>query len=192
MASDMGLGPKLSQTILVLALGSPYNWGNYSNPRVDAALDDIRRLATTTTTKRPSANFNEPSFKIRLPYFWLGASARGRSSTRFEVPAEPGVTCGRRCAHGALSQHPPQHSIDVRIRHIATPVRHRPRDCGDAAAGRLRDLSLVTLSAHAPILGSSQDNLNVATRAAEEIVGTIVGDAENPGTRGRGLAKHRA
>ena len=36
---DMGLGPNFLRQYLFWHSGSPYNWGNYSNPRVDVALD---------------------------------------------------------------------------------------------------------------------------------------------------------
>jgi ABC-type transport system substrate-binding protein len=70
--------------------GSPYNWGNYSNPRVDAALDDIRQARDDNDYKAAVGEFQRAVIQDP-PALFLAWSERARAvSTRFEVPAEPG------------------------------------------------------------------------------------------------------
>ena len=88
--ADMGLGPNFLRQYLFWHSGSPYNWGNYSNPQVDAALDDIRQARDDNDYKAAVGEFQRAVIQDP-PALFLAWSERARAvSTRFEVPAEPG------------------------------------------------------------------------------------------------------
>jgi peptide/nickel transport system substrate-binding protein len=88
--ADVGLGPTFARQSLFWHSGSPYNWGRYSNARVDAALDAIKTSRTDEEYRAGAAAFQEAMIDDP-PAIFLAWSERARAvSTRFEVQSEPG------------------------------------------------------------------------------------------------------
>jgi peptide/nickel transport system substrate-binding protein len=88
--ADMGLAPSFSRQYLFWHSGSPYNWGGYSNPHVDVALDDIRQARDDAEYKIAVGAFQKAMLDDP-PGLFLAWSERARAvSTRFEVHADSG------------------------------------------------------------------------------------------------------
>ena len=88
--ADAGQGPTLVRPYLFWYSGTPYNWGRYSNARVDAAFDAIRGAVDDEAYKSGVAAFHE-AIVDDPPAIFLAWSERSRAvSTRFEVAFEPG------------------------------------------------------------------------------------------------------
>jgi ABC-type transport system substrate-binding protein len=88
--ADAVNGPTLVRPYLFWHTGSPYNWGQFSSPAVDAALDRIRHSANDDDYKAGVAAFQRAIFDDP-PAIFLAWSERARAvSTRFDVPVEPG------------------------------------------------------------------------------------------------------
>jgi peptide/nickel transport system substrate-binding protein len=88
--ADVGLGPSFFRQYLFWHTGSPYNWGHYSNAKVDAALDAIKAARSEDEYKAGAAAFQD-SIIEDPPAIFLGWSERARAvSTRFDVHSEPG------------------------------------------------------------------------------------------------------
>jgi len=84
------LGPSFFRQYSFWHSGSPYNWGHYSNPKVDAALDAIKTAQTEDEYKAGAAAFQN-SIIEDPPAIFLAWSERARAvSTRFDVHSEPG------------------------------------------------------------------------------------------------------
>jgi peptide/nickel transport system substrate-binding protein len=87
--ADVGLGPSFARQSLFWHTGSPYNWGHYSNAKVDAALDAIKGSRTDEEYRAGAAAFQEAMIDDP-PAIFLAWSERARAvSTRFEVQSEP-------------------------------------------------------------------------------------------------------
>ena len=88
--ADMGLGPSLVRQYLFWQSTSPYNWGGYSEPKVDLALDRIRRAADDTEYRAGVADFQK-AMVDNPPGLFIAWSERARVvSTRFDVHVEAG------------------------------------------------------------------------------------------------------
>ncbi len=87
---DMGLGPTMLRQYLFWHSGTAYNWGHYSNPMVDTALEQIRSASNDDAYRTGVAAF-ERAIVDDPPAIFLSWSERARAvSTRFEIPVEPG------------------------------------------------------------------------------------------------------
>jgi peptide/nickel transport system substrate-binding protein len=87
---DVRTGPNLLQPYQFWHSGSPNNWGQFSSPSVDAALDRIRHAPDDAAYKDGVAEFQRAIIDDP-PAIFLAWSERARAvSTRFEVPVEPG------------------------------------------------------------------------------------------------------
>jgi peptide/nickel transport system substrate-binding protein len=83
-------GPFLLRLYVFWHSGSPNNYGHFSSPAVDAALDSIRHAPDDAAYKNGVAAFQR-SIIDDPPAIFLAWSERARAvSTRFEVPVEPG------------------------------------------------------------------------------------------------------
>jgi peptide/nickel transport system substrate-binding protein len=90
MLVDAVSGPTLLRGSLFWESGTLYNWGRYTNPRVDAALEAIRQAPDDEAYKAGVAAFQR-AIVDDPPAIFLAWSERARAiSTRFEVPVEPG------------------------------------------------------------------------------------------------------
>jgi ABC-type transport system substrate-binding protein len=88
--ADARTGPNLLQPYQFWHSGSPNNWGHFSSPAVDAALDAIRHAPDDDAYKAGVAAFQR-AIVDDPPAIFLAWSERARAvSTRFEVPVEPG------------------------------------------------------------------------------------------------------
>jgi peptide/nickel transport system substrate-binding protein len=88
--ADAFSGPTLLHPYLFWHSGSPNNYGHFSSPAVDAALDSIRHAPDDTAYKAGVAAFQRAIIDDP-PASFLAWSERARAvSTRFEVPVEPG------------------------------------------------------------------------------------------------------
>ena len=88
--ADARTGPNLLQPYLFWHSGSPNNWGHFSSPAVDAALDAIRHAPDDDAYKAGVAAFQRAIIDDP-PAIFLAWGQRVRAvSTRFEVPVEPG------------------------------------------------------------------------------------------------------
>jgi peptide/nickel transport system substrate-binding protein len=87
---DARSGPNLIQPYLFWHSGSSNNWGHFSSPAVDSALDSIRHAPDDAAYKSGVAAFQRAIIDDP-PAIFLAWSERARAvSTRFEVPVEPG------------------------------------------------------------------------------------------------------
>jgi peptide/nickel transport system substrate-binding protein len=88
--ADVGIGPGFLRQNLFWHSGSPFNWGRYSNPRVDEALDAIRHAADEAQYRIAVAAF-QSAMVDDPPAIFLAWSERARAvSARFDVYQEPG------------------------------------------------------------------------------------------------------
>jgi peptide/nickel transport system substrate-binding protein len=88
--TDARTGPNLLQPYLFWHSGSPLNWGHFSSPAVDAALDSIRHAPDDAAYTDGVAAFQRAIIDDP-PAIFLAWSERARAvSTRFQVPVEPG------------------------------------------------------------------------------------------------------
>jgi peptide/nickel transport system substrate-binding protein len=87
--ADYREGPNLARPYLMWHTGAPNNYGRYSNPRVDAALDGIRH-ATDDDAYRAGVAAFQRAMVDDPPAIFITWRERARAvSTRFAVPAEP-------------------------------------------------------------------------------------------------------
>jgi peptide/nickel transport system substrate-binding protein len=87
--ADAGTGPTLLKSFVFWYSGSPINWGGYSSPHVDHALDRIRGAVDDQDYRDGVAAFQQ-AIVADPPAIFLAWSERARAvSTRFEVPVEP-------------------------------------------------------------------------------------------------------
>jgi len=90
LLADALVGPNLLRQYQFWRTGSPNNWGHYSSPAVDAALDRVRHAATDDEYRGGVSAFQRAMIDDP-PAIFLAWSQRARAvSTRFEVPVEPG------------------------------------------------------------------------------------------------------
>jgi peptide/nickel transport system substrate-binding protein len=90
LLADALIGPNLLRPYQFWHTGSPNNWGHYSSPAVDAALDRVRHAATDDEYRGGVSAFQR-AMVDDPPAIFLAWSQRARAvSTRFEVPVEPG------------------------------------------------------------------------------------------------------
>jgi len=90
LLADALMGPTLLRPYQFWHTGSPNNWGHYSSPAVDAALDRVRHAADDNEYRAGVAAFQRAMIDDP-PAIFLAWSQRARAvSTRFEVPVEPG------------------------------------------------------------------------------------------------------
>jgi peptide/nickel transport system substrate-binding protein len=88
--ADARIGPNLVQPYQFWYSGSPNNYGHFSSPAVDTALDSIRHAPDDTAYKAGVAAFQRAIIDDP-PAIFLAWSERARAvSTRFEVPVETG------------------------------------------------------------------------------------------------------
>jgi peptide/nickel transport system substrate-binding protein len=88
--ADARNGPSLLKPYQFWHSGSPNNYGHFSSPAVDAALDSIRHASDDAEYKDGVAAFQRAIIDDP-PGIFLAWSHRARAvSTRFEVPVEPG------------------------------------------------------------------------------------------------------
>lgn len=88
--ADVGIGPGFLRQNLFWHSGGPFNWGRYSNPRVDEALDAIRYAADESQYRIAVAAF-QSAMVDDPPAIFLAWSERARAvSARFDVYQEPG------------------------------------------------------------------------------------------------------
>jgi peptide/nickel transport system substrate-binding protein len=88
--ADALSGPNLLRPFQLWYSGSPNNYGHFSSPTVDAALDSIRHAPDDSAYKNGVAAFQRAIIDDP-PAIFLAWSERARAvSTRFEVPVEPG------------------------------------------------------------------------------------------------------
>jgi peptide/nickel transport system substrate-binding protein len=88
--ADVGLGPSFARQSFFWHSGNPYNYGHYSNAKVDAALDAIKASRSDEEYRAGAAAFQEAMIDDP-PAIFLAWSERARAvSTRFEVQSEPG------------------------------------------------------------------------------------------------------
>jgi peptide/nickel transport system substrate-binding protein len=87
---DALMGPSLLRPYQYWHTGSPNNWGHYSSPAVDDALDQVRHAADDDEYRAGVSAFQRAIIDDP-PAIFLAWSQRARAvSTRFEVPVEPG------------------------------------------------------------------------------------------------------
>jgi peptide/nickel transport system substrate-binding protein len=90
LLADALMGPSLLRPYQFWHTDSPNNWGHYSSPEVDAALDSVRHAATDDEYRAGVAAFQR-AMVDDPPAVFLAWSQRARAvSTRFDVPVEPG------------------------------------------------------------------------------------------------------
>jgi peptide/nickel transport system substrate-binding protein len=90
LLTDALLGPNLLRPYQFWHTGSPNNYGHYSSPAVDAALDRVRHAANDDEYRAGVAAFQH-AIVDDPPAIFLAWSQRARAvSRRFEVPVEPG------------------------------------------------------------------------------------------------------
>jgi ABC-type transport system substrate-binding protein len=88
--ADAVNAPTLVRPYLFWHSGGTYNWGHFSSPAVDAALDHVRHAQDDTEYRAGVAAFQR-AIVDDPPAIFLAWSERARAvSTRFEVPVEPG------------------------------------------------------------------------------------------------------
>lgn len=88
--ADATQGPSFTRPYQFWRSGGLFNWGKYSSPDVDAALDSIRHAANDDAYRAGVAAFQR-AIVADPPAIFLAWSERARAvSTRFEVPVEPG------------------------------------------------------------------------------------------------------
>jgi peptide/nickel transport system substrate-binding protein len=88
--ADVGIGPGFLRQNLFWHSGGPFNWGRYSNPRVDEALDAIRHASDESQYRSAVAAF-QSAMVDDPPAIFLAWSERARAvSARFDVYQEPG------------------------------------------------------------------------------------------------------
>jgi peptide/nickel transport system substrate-binding protein len=88
--ADARTGPNLLQAYQFWHSGSPNNWGHFSRPAVNAALDSIRHAPDDAAYKAGVEAFQR-AIVDDPPAIFLAWSERARAvSARFEVPVEPG------------------------------------------------------------------------------------------------------
>jgi peptide/nickel transport system substrate-binding protein len=84
--SDYRQGPNLVRPYLYWHSGGPLNFGHYSNPRVDAALDTVRHATSDQAYAAGVADFQR-AIVDDPPAVFLAWGERARAvSARFEVP----------------------------------------------------------------------------------------------------------
>jgi peptide/nickel transport system substrate-binding protein len=88
--ADIVIGPPLVRPYLFWHTGGPYNWGSYSSPAVDAALDQIRHAPDDATYKAGVAAFQSAIVNDPPAIFLVSSQRTMAVSTRFVVPADPG------------------------------------------------------------------------------------------------------
>jgi peptide/nickel transport system substrate-binding protein len=88
--ADAANGPTLLRPYLLWHSGSPNNYGHFTSPAVDAALDSIRHAPDDAAYKDGVAAFQRAIIDDP-PAIFLAWSERAQAvSTRFEVPVDPG------------------------------------------------------------------------------------------------------
>ncbi len=88
--ADVAAGPTLVRPLWFWYSGAQFNWGGYSNPDVDRALDQVRAAPDDDAYRKGVAAF-ERAIVADPPAVFIAWSERARAvSTAFEVPAEPG------------------------------------------------------------------------------------------------------
>ncbi|MQA29747.1 MAG: hypothetical protein GEU82_07905 [Luteitalea sp.] len=88
--ADAANGPALLKPYWFWRSGSPFNWGHYSSPAVDTALDQVRHSANDEEYKAGVAAFQR-AIVADPPAIFLAWSERARAvSSRFDLPVEPG------------------------------------------------------------------------------------------------------
>ena len=88
--ADFPQGPTLVRPYLFWHTGGPFNYGHYSNPTVDAALDSIRHAVDDAAYKNGVAAFQR-AIVDDPPAIFLSWRERARAvSTRFAVRSDPG------------------------------------------------------------------------------------------------------
>jgi peptide/nickel transport system substrate-binding protein len=88
--ADALMGPSLLRPYQFWHSGSPNNWGHYSSPAVDEALDRVRHAANDDEYRAGVGAFQRAMIDDP-PAIFLAWSQRARAvSARFEVPVEPG------------------------------------------------------------------------------------------------------
>jgi ABC-type transport system substrate-binding protein len=88
--ADARNGPNLLRAYQFWHSGGPNNYGHFSSPAVDAALDAIRHAPDDAAYKAGVSAFQR-AIVDDPPGIFLAWSERARAvSTRFEVPVEPG------------------------------------------------------------------------------------------------------
>jgi len=88
--ADVGMGPSFFRQNLFWHSGSPLNWGQYSSPKVDAALDAINAARDDDEYRAGAAAFQRAMIEDP-PAIFLAWSERARAvSTRFDVHEETG------------------------------------------------------------------------------------------------------
>ena len=165
-------------------------------PTVDAALDRIRYAAPTTRPIGPASRRFSRRIVDDPPAIFLAWSERARAvSTRFDVPAEPGrdiLSTLRLWRPLPTSRH-----AEPQLTHDASDPPHR-RHASRCSSPSRRSLpllaygfiSLLSLAARHP-RSVVTGNLNVATRAAEEIRRYVVTQRRHPEGARRRPAGHR-
>jgi len=88
--TDVVIGPPLVRPFLFWHTGGPYNWGGYSSPAVDAALDQIRHAPDDATYKAGVAAFQSAIVDDPPAIFLVSSYRTTAVSTRFVVPPDPG------------------------------------------------------------------------------------------------------
>lgn len=87
---DVVGGPAMLRPSLLWHSTGSNNWGHYSNPAVDAAIDGLNRAENDTAYKKAFADFQR-ALVDDPPAIFLTWIQRARAvSTRYEVPSEPG------------------------------------------------------------------------------------------------------
>lgn len=90
MLADVVIGPPLVRPYLFWHSRGPHNWGSYSSPAVDPALDQIRHAPDDATYKAGVSAFQR-AIVDDPPAIFLVSSQRAMAvSTRFVVPSDPG------------------------------------------------------------------------------------------------------
>jgi ABC-type transport system substrate-binding protein len=88
--ADARQGPTIVKPYMFWHSSSPLNWGRYSSPAVDRALDAIRGAANEEMYKAGVADF-ERAIIDDPPAIFLAWTQRARAvSKRFEVANQPG------------------------------------------------------------------------------------------------------
>jgi peptide/nickel transport system substrate-binding protein len=89
--ADFPQGPNLVRPSLFWHTGGPFNFGNYSNKQVDAALDSIDHAVDDAAYKSGVAAFQR-AVVDDPPAIFLSWRERARAvSKRFVVPSDPGT-----------------------------------------------------------------------------------------------------
>jgi peptide/nickel transport system substrate-binding protein len=90
LLADVVAGPTLVRPLWFWYSNAQFNWGGYSNPAVDRALDAVRE-APDDAAYRAGVSAFERAIADDPPAVFIAWSERARAvSAAFDVPAEPG------------------------------------------------------------------------------------------------------